>query len=166
MQVLETKPELANYTFFNSHYNVMHHAAGALGWPVPPTYPVNASFMAAQSVPLHEYLFTYIQCTKPGTVSALAGTDASTHIALETLACCEVHAEAMRSRSTCAVGGGSMPMAGIAAHSSQAAVDAARGVTRWAGMVNICMRTINAGPAPRREGEGQVTSSREEMEHD
>jgi hypothetical protein len=27
-QVLELRPELANYTFFGSNYNVMHHAAG------------------------------------------------------------------------------------------------------------------------------------------
>lgn len=31
VQVLEVKPELANFTFFNYQYNVMHHAAG--GYP-------------------------------------------------------------------------------------------------------------------------------------
>lgn len=28
VQVLEVRPELASYTFFNHQYNVMHHAAG------------------------------------------------------------------------------------------------------------------------------------------
>ena len=32
-QVLEVKPELANYTFFNNHHNVMHHAAGTCHQP-------------------------------------------------------------------------------------------------------------------------------------
>ena len=26
--MLETRPELANYTYFGNSYNVMHHAAG------------------------------------------------------------------------------------------------------------------------------------------
>jgi hypothetical protein len=47
LQVLEVKPELANYTFFNNHYNVMHHAAGIrlpqpaadpASWQHPPSY--------------------------------------------------------------------------------------------------------------------------------
>ena len=83
---LETKPELANYTFFNSHYNVMHHAAGAPGSPVPSTYPTSASLSPVSSWchSLSSCVCILYDAPGPGPGGVVAGIDAGAPIALQT----------------------------------------------------------------------------------